>query len=24
VQQVGEDHEGFFRGWSEQVLPKLR
>jgi hypothetical protein len=24
VQQVGADHEGFFRGWAEQVLPELR
>jgi G6PDH family F420-dependent oxidoreductase len=24
VQQVGNDHEGFFRGWAEQVLPELR
>jgi G6PDH family F420-dependent oxidoreductase len=24
VQQVGNDHEGFFRGWAEQVLPRLR
>jgi G6PDH family F420-dependent oxidoreductase len=24
VQQVGPDHDGFFRGWAEQVLPALR
>ncbi|WP_345427098.1 LLM class flavin-dependent oxidoreductase [Pseudonocardia xishanensis] len=24
VQQVGADHEGFFRAWGEQILPKLR
>jgi len=24
VQQVGADHEGFFRGWAEHVLPELR
>jgi G6PDH family F420-dependent oxidoreductase len=24
VQQVGADHDGFFRGWAEQVLPELR
>ena len=24
VQQVGSDHEGFFRGWREHVLPEFR
>jgi G6PDH family F420-dependent oxidoreductase len=24
VQQVGADHEGFFRGWAEKILPQLR
>ncbi|GLY42960.1 LLM class F420-dependent oxidoreductase [Amycolatopsis sp. NBRC 101858] len=24
VQQVGADHEGFFRGWREYVLPEFR
>jgi G6PDH family F420-dependent oxidoreductase len=24
VQQVGSDHEGFFRGWQEHVLPEFR
>jgi G6PDH family F420-dependent oxidoreductase len=24
VQQVGSDHDGFFRAWGEQILPKLR
>ncbi|MCE0763868.1 LLM class flavin-dependent oxidoreductase [Pseudonocardia kujensis] len=24
VQQVGTDHEGFFRGWADEVLPQLR
>jgi G6PDH family F420-dependent oxidoreductase len=24
VQQVGPDRDGFFRGWSEQVLPEFR
>jgi G6PDH family F420-dependent oxidoreductase len=24
VQQVGSDHDGFFRGWREHVLPEFR
>ena len=24
VQQVGADHDGFFRGWADTVLPQLR